>query len=471
MTDQERPNLDAAGARPGDPAGGTTTQTPPPPPPRRRLTRRWDDRIIAGVGSGFAAYLEVDPALVRIGLVVLAFLGPGVPLYVAGWLLMPSADADEQQPAPVTHRSGPAFWIGVALLVVASLALADNFGFLGRDVLWPLVLIGVGVALWRVGQDRDPSPLSANQDPAMPSPDTPTQTPSAAAGSATTTATTRPFDAASAPPSQPPGRPAATGEPTWEPPPPPQRSPLGRITMAILLLTLGTVFLLDQADLLNLSVADVFAAALIVVGGGLVLGAWVGRARWLIAAGFVLLPFVLFASFLQAVDVPFGDGIGERNYDIANVAALRDEYSLGAGELDLDLRDLALDGRTETLAASVGAGQLTVRVPADVAVTIDAAAAIGELDLLDIVRDEGARLERTARSPGSEGAGELRLDLGVGAGQIVVERDVSIPPPAPLDSDETAPQPGPPADTDEPGAAPAEPAATTDTAPTLESDR
>ena len=61
--------------------------------PLRRPTR---GRILAGVAAGVAEYLAIDVAVVRIGLVVLTFLGGlGIPAYVAGWLLIPDEDAPE----------------------------------------------------------------------------------------------------------------------------------------------------------------------------------------------------------------------------------------------------------------------------------------------------------------------------------------------------------------------------------------
>ena len=51
--------------------------------------------MVAGVAAGLADYFDIDPTLVRIGFVVLALLGGlAVPLYLAGWLLIPEEDAD-----------------------------------------------------------------------------------------------------------------------------------------------------------------------------------------------------------------------------------------------------------------------------------------------------------------------------------------------------------------------------------------
>ncbi len=97
-------------------AGTTTTeqaaQLPPSPPPgagaasrgagagagagaEQRLHRGGRGRMLGGVALGVADYFDVDPTLVRIGFVALAFLGGlAVPLYLAGWLLIPDEDSD-----------------------------------------------------------------------------------------------------------------------------------------------------------------------------------------------------------------------------------------------------------------------------------------------------------------------------------------------------------------------------------------
>ncbi|HUJ07681.1 MAG TPA: PspC domain-containing protein [Streptosporangiaceae bacterium] len=61
----------------------------------RELYRPIDDRMLAGVASGIARYLGVDAIVVRIVLAVLAFVGgAGIPIYLAGWLLIPEEGAD-----------------------------------------------------------------------------------------------------------------------------------------------------------------------------------------------------------------------------------------------------------------------------------------------------------------------------------------------------------------------------------------
>lgn len=59
----------------------------------KRLTRRTDDRMVAGVCSGVADYLGVDVTLVRLLTVVAAIFSVGAVAvaYIAAWILMPEA--------------------------------------------------------------------------------------------------------------------------------------------------------------------------------------------------------------------------------------------------------------------------------------------------------------------------------------------------------------------------------------------
>ena len=91
-TPNETPPTSAAGAH----------EQPPPdhgrgrPSREQRLHRVGRGRMLAGVAAGLADYFDVDPTIVRIGFVALAFLGGlAVPLYLAGWLLIPDEDADQ----------------------------------------------------------------------------------------------------------------------------------------------------------------------------------------------------------------------------------------------------------------------------------------------------------------------------------------------------------------------------------------
>jgi phage shock protein C len=68
-------------------------------PEGRQLRRSGDDKMLAGVASGIARYLDVDVTLIRVITAALAlFTGAGAPLYVAAWLLLP-ADGEDQSVA------------------------------------------------------------------------------------------------------------------------------------------------------------------------------------------------------------------------------------------------------------------------------------------------------------------------------------------------------------------------------------
>ncbi|HEX4433841.1 MAG TPA: PspC domain-containing protein [Acidimicrobiales bacterium] len=110
---EETPAHSGTTGTPGAPGAGTATSTEQPAPPpsaasdptgpagpagpygEQRLHRGGRGRMLAGVAGGLADYFDVDPTIVRIGFVALAFLGGlAVPLYVAGWLLIPDEDTD-----------------------------------------------------------------------------------------------------------------------------------------------------------------------------------------------------------------------------------------------------------------------------------------------------------------------------------------------------------------------------------------
>jgi phage shock protein C len=56
----------------------------------KRLYRIQDGRLVAGVCAGLAAYFGIDPTLVRLGFVLLTFLGGlGALLYLGAWVVIP----------------------------------------------------------------------------------------------------------------------------------------------------------------------------------------------------------------------------------------------------------------------------------------------------------------------------------------------------------------------------------------------
>jgi phage shock protein PspC (stress-responsive transcriptional regulator) len=65
-------------------------------PGRTGLRRPFQDRMLAGVSAGLARYFDVDVTIVRIAFVVLTIVGgAGIPLYLAGLLLIPDEGSDQ----------------------------------------------------------------------------------------------------------------------------------------------------------------------------------------------------------------------------------------------------------------------------------------------------------------------------------------------------------------------------------------
>ena len=64
---------------------------------RRTALRRPAQRsVVAGVAAGLARYLGVDVMIIRLAFVVLTIVGgAGIPLYLAGLLLIPDEGSDQ----------------------------------------------------------------------------------------------------------------------------------------------------------------------------------------------------------------------------------------------------------------------------------------------------------------------------------------------------------------------------------------
>ena len=63
---------------------------------RTALRRPVQDSVVAGVAAGLARYLGVDVMIVRLAFVLLTiFGGAGIPLYLAGLLLIPGEGSDQ----------------------------------------------------------------------------------------------------------------------------------------------------------------------------------------------------------------------------------------------------------------------------------------------------------------------------------------------------------------------------------------
>ena len=110
----ETPGAEGTAGTSAATASTTASQSPPSQAvghghsDEMRLHRRRGGRMLGGVAAGLADYFDVDPVLVRVGFVVLAFVGGlAVPLYLAGWALIPDEQTDTSIAEEILARERP----------------------------------------------------------------------------------------------------------------------------------------------------------------------------------------------------------------------------------------------------------------------------------------------------------------------------------------------------------------------------
>jgi phage shock protein PspC (stress-responsive transcriptional regulator) len=95
---------------------GPESDTPVYTSQKKRLYRNPDDKIIGGVSSGLAAYLDTDPVLFRILFVLSTiFFGVGFFIYIGLWLALPEAKTESRKRAMygnAYHRQGTGTYAG-----------------------------------------------------------------------------------------------------------------------------------------------------------------------------------------------------------------------------------------------------------------------------------------------------------------------------------------------------------------------
>ena len=63
----------------------------------RKLYRDTENGILGGVCTGFAAYLNLDPVIIRVAFIVFSFVGLAIPLYIVLWVIIPSASTPSER--------------------------------------------------------------------------------------------------------------------------------------------------------------------------------------------------------------------------------------------------------------------------------------------------------------------------------------------------------------------------------------
>src|SRR5205807_1324339 len=107
------------------------------------------DRIVAGVAAGIAERLRIDPVVIRLAFVVLAFAGGlGIVVYLLAWLIVP--DTDPSADRPDGSATGVRQIVSVGLIVAGVMVLARKAGLWFSDpAAWSVGFVAFGSAiLW-----------------------------------------------------------------------------------------------------------------------------------------------------------------------------------------------------------------------------------------------------------------------------------------------------------------------------------
>ncbi len=454
-----------------------TDETPPPPgaaeppegpraPTRPPLARSTSHRVVAGVCGGLGRHLNIDPVVFRVVVAVLCLSG-GVGLFIYGlaWLIIP---VEQDGPNELKRlMSGRVDGQSLGAVLVTVLGTGIFFSYMGdSDHLFPLMLIALlAFAALRYDPDRfQARPVPPVADASVPA-DTPLSAPTAepprpAAAAAATAATAVIATDAIAPPApawwqrpDPLLKPGATPPPPLddpepapfrvpppEPPPPPAPEPnpeprqreqrpepprrkhsaLGSVFFCLAVITGGTVWAVGVRSHHGVSLLAVLAAALLVLGLGLVVGARWGRGRGLVLWATLL---TLAVAAVGASPVPLRASFQHVRWAPAAVGQLALSYQLGSGQATLDLDAVRPGaGRQAHTRASLGAGLLRVQLPTGPEIVITAKVGAGAVVLPGGDGSGGVSASRTEtlNAGGAAKFGTIDLDLAVGAGQVEV---------------------------------------------------
>ncbi len=128
------------------PKAGWAHQVTERPLSELRFARSRDDALISGVAGGLGERLGVDPVIVRVAFVVLAYCGAvGVIAYIIAWSL--SLDPDDRR-APKAKEPDPQQSIAFGTIVVGLVLILRGVGlWLGDPLGIPLMIASAGAAV------------------------------------------------------------------------------------------------------------------------------------------------------------------------------------------------------------------------------------------------------------------------------------------------------------------------------------
>lgn len=386
----------------------------------RELIRPLEGRMLAGVAKGVANNFGIAEWIPRVFFVVTAFFGGlGIVLYAAGWAFLRSEDENES-PAErfFSGASGSRSWIGIALIVIAGIIVLANFTFLSGEVIWAAALLVIGLLLYLgyiPGNQVSESGDSVESKEGVQRMTTTTED-TTSTELLDTPAGDSPAGGSATPP------PAPTPTPTPpKPPSPRERSILGRLTIGIVLVGLGTLAILDNIDSIPIQAEPrhYLALAVTIIGVGLMVGGFMGRARWLIIVSAILVPTLLFSP-------AFEYDWQERNFNLdvrpTTFAAVEDSYAIDLGELVIDLRQLPWDGEELDLEAAVDAGNMRIYLPDGVGLIGEASVDVGRVSS----EDRAGTSQRNDQVSAGLGQPTLTFDDPGEAGTVILDAHVDL---------------------------------------------
>lgn len=200
---------------------------------------------------------------------------------------------------------------------------------------------------------------------------------------------------------------------------PRERSMLGRLTIGAMLIGLGILALLDNIPSVPIQ-ADprhYLALAVVILGAGLVVGGFAGRARWLIIVGAILVPTLLFSPVFE---YDWSSDTFDRFEIPATFEQVEPTYTHDVGNLVIDLTALPWNGETVDITATVDAGNLEIRVPEEVGVVGTASVDVGRVSVpgREVVGLSTNQIEIDEEGP----LGTVRIEARVDVGNIEIRR-------------------------------------------------
>lgn len=197
-----------------------------------------------------------------------------------------------------------------------------------------------------------------------------------------------------------------------------RKRPMPQIVSGGVLILIGALWLLERTAIIDISVTAVLGLATMVTGIALVLLARDGAHSGLVVLGTILALVTLVTA--AGPFEGFQGGVGDRTVEMTSVDDIGADYNLAMGKLTLDLRQVTDFSAAAKLSANVGMGELIVRLPEGMDVSVSSRVAAGQVEIFERFTD-GIGLDETYRSPSLEsGDDALELDLQVFAGRVEV---------------------------------------------------